>query len=170
MGRHPSIMVPIALLLVLPLVAATGYDMQDMMKMMEMMEMMNKMKGWGDKSMEMGSMEDSKEEDSREMMGGQQGGEWFNMQNREDYEAYLKWCEENRARNAEFQEQQRLLDQFKQRGDPNSIAQVLVNMSKGDQIKAFFAGLKEAMCDGAEAYVEQVEAWEKQFKFLERLM
>merc|ERR1712154_377796 len=37
------------------------------------------------------------------------------MQNREDYEAYLKWCEENRARNAEFQEQQRLLDQFKQR-------------------------------------------------------
>jgi len=271
-------MVPIALLLVLPLVAATGHDMQDMMKMMEMMEMMNKMKGWGDKSMEMGSMEDSKEEDSREMMGGQQGGEWFNMQNREDYEAYLKWCEENRARNAEFQEQQRLLDQFKQReeakreearkmrvqqeakekkqnmmaewkqwekqmemvasfdklgyeimemkgkyyytvtfefmkfckcsdfagkveaffmgepsnsdkfememfedlvdtiedaqqrGDPNSIAQVLVNMSKGDQIKAFFAGLKEAMCDGAEAYVEQVEAWEKQFKFLERLM
>merc|ERR1712213_160468 len=76
---------------------------------------MNKMKGWGDKSMEMGSMEDSKEEDSREMMGGQQGGEWFNMQNREDYEAYLKWCEENRARNAEFQEQQRLLDQVKQR-------------------------------------------------------
>merc|ERR1712154_712164 len=115
MGRHPSIMVPIALLLVLPLVAATGHDMQDMMKMMEMMEMMNKMKGWGDKSMEMGSMEDSKEEDSREMMGGQQGGELFNMQNREDYEAYLKWCEENRARNAEFQEQQRLLDMFKQR-------------------------------------------------------
>merc|ERR1711963_80624 len=182
-------------------------------------------------------MEDSKEEDSREMMGGQQGGEWFNIQNREDYDAYLKWCEENRARNAEYQEQQRLLDMFKQReeakkeedrkmkiqqeakekkqnmmaewkqwekqmemvasfdklgyeimemkgkyyytvtiedaqqrGDPNSIAQVLVNMSKGDQIKAFFAGLKEAMCDGAEAYVEQVEAWEKQFKFLERLM
>merc|ERR1712241_1273210 len=228
------------------------------------MEMMNKMKGWGDKSMEMGSMEDSKE-DSREMMGGRQGGEWFNMQNREDYEAYLKWCEENRARTADFQEQQRLLDQFKQReeakreqehnmmaewkmwekqmemvasfdklgyqimemkgkyyytvtfefmkfckcsdfagkveaffmgepsnsdkfememfedlvdtiedaqqrGNPNSIAQVLVNMSKGDQIKAFFAGLKEAMCDGAEAYVELVEAWEKQFKFLERLM
>merc|ERR1712154_746058 len=220
MGRHPSVMVPIALLLVLPLVAATGHDMQDMMKMMEMMEMMNKMKGWGDKSMEMGSMEDSKEEDSREMMGGQQGGEWFNMQNREDYEAYLKWCEENRARNAEFQEQQEAkekkqnmmaewkqwekqmemvasfdklgyeimemkgkyyytvtfefmkfckcsdfagkveaffmgepsnsdkfememfedlvdtIEDAQQRGDPNSIAQVLVNMSKGDQIKA----------------------------------
>merc|ERR1712154_338160 len=52
----------------------------------------------GDKSMEMGSMEDSKEEDSREMMGGQQGGEWFNMQNREDYEAYLKWREESQKR------------------------------------------------------------------------
>merc|ERR1712213_39642 len=62
-------------------------------------------------------MEDSKEEDSREMMGGgQQGGDqWYNMQNREDYDAYLKWCEENRARNAEYQEQQRLLDMFKQR-------------------------------------------------------
>merc|ERR1711963_223767 len=45
-------------------------------------------------------MEDSKEEDSREMMGGgQQGGDqWY-----------------NRARNAEYQEQQRLLDMFKQR-------------------------------------------------------
>merc|ERR1711963_1293200 len=61
-------------------------------------------------------MEDSKEEDSREMMGGQQGGDqWYNMQNREDYDAYLEWCEENRARNAEYQEQQRLLDMFKQR-------------------------------------------------------
>merc|ERR1711963_894347 len=65
-------------------------------------------------------MEDSKEEDSREMMGGgQQGGDqWYNMQNREDYDAYLKWCEENRARNAEYQEQQRLLDMFKQREEP----------------------------------------------------
>ena len=53
--------------------------------------------------------------------------------------------------------------------DPAVVAQALVNLSKGDQIKAFFGGLAESMCDGAEAYFEQVEAWEKQYNFLERL-
>ena len=37
------------------------------------------------------------------------------VQSAEDYEAYLKWCEENRARQAEFQQQQKLLDEFKAR-------------------------------------------------------
>merc|ERR1712110_108360 len=54
--------------------------------------------------------------------------------------------------------------------DPATVAQTPVRLSKGDQIKAFFAGLREVMCDGAEAYVEQVESWEKQYRFLERLM
>jgi len=255
-------MVPLALLIVLPLVAAAGHegghDMKDMMQMMEMMEMMNKMKGWGDNYAE---KEDSKEETA------------MSVQSAEDYEAYLKWCEENRARQAEFQQQQKLLDEFKAReaakaeearkmrvkqeaeerqhnmmaewrnwerqmqnvasfdklgselmemkgqyyykvtfsflkfckctdfageiesffmggkeageeydldllddiveveagSDPAVVAQTLVNLSKGDQIKAFFGGLKESMCDGAEAYFEQVEAWEKQYNFLERL-
>ena len=60
-------MVPLALLLVLPLVAADGHDMdkmKDMMEMMEMMEMMNKMnemKGWG------GAKEEPKAEDNGEL-------------------------------------------------------------------------------------------------------
>merc|ERR1711993_160824 len=53
--------------------------------------------------------------------------------------------------------------------DPATVAQTLVRLSKEDQIKAFFAGLREVMCDGAEAYVEQVESWEKQYRFLKRL-
>merc|ERR1712109_232439 len=53
--------------------------------------------------------------------------------------------------------------------DPNAVAQKLVQLSKGDQIKAFFGGLAEAMCGGARTYFEQVEAWEKQYNFLERL-
>jgi len=255
-------MVPLALLLVLPLVAADGHDMdkmKDMMEMMEMMEMMNKMnemKGWG------GAKEEPKAEDNAVQV----------MQSAEDYEAYLKWCEENKARQAEFEQQQKLLDQFKEReaakkeeervarlameaeerkhnmmaewkmwekqmasvasydklgyeimemkgkyyhlvafeflkfckctdftseiealfmgghgkadefdldimediasidsNDPAQVAQALAQLSKGDQIKAFFGGLAEAMCDGAEQYFEQVEAWEKQYNFLERL-
>merc|ERR1711936_1404681 len=67
-----------------------------MMEMMEMMGKMNEMKGWGAK-------EAPKAEDNA-----------VAMQSAEDYEAYLKWCEENRARQAEFAEQQRLLDQFKE--------------------------------------------------------
>merc|ERR1712223_2175377 len=248
-----SIMVPLALLLVLPLVAATGHDMDmDMMKnMMTMIEMMNKMKGWGDEKNEM------------QAPARQEESQWYQMENSADYEAYLKWCEENRARTAEFQQQSRLLEQFKEReaakkeearkmqvqmeaeekkknmmaewkmwekqmkakyyymatfefmkmckcndftskveaffmgessnskalemddmfedivditeeglanNDPATVAQTLVRLSKGDQIKAFFAGLREVMCDGAEAYVEQVESWEKQYRFLERLM
>merc|ERR1712203_816788 len=100
-----SIMVPLALLLVLPLVAATGHDMDmDMMKnMMSMMEMMNKMKGWGDEKNEM------------QAPARQEESQWYQMENSADYEAYLKWCEENRARTAEFQQQSRLLEQFKER-------------------------------------------------------
>jgi len=221
------------------------------MEMMEMMNKMNEMKGWGAK-------EAPKAEDNA-----------VAMQSAEDYEAYLKWCEENRARQAEFAEQQRLLDQFKEREaakkeeervarlameaeerkhnmmaewkmwekqmssvasydklgyeimemkykyyhlvafeflkfckcsdftsevealfmggnldhsdeydldlggadstDPAAVAQAFVQLSKGDQIKAFFGGLAEAMCSGAETYFEQVEAWEKQYNFLDRL-
>merc|ERR1719251_20580 len=215
---------------------------------------MNKMKGWG-------AMEAPKAEDNA-----------VAMQNAEDYEAYLKWCEENRARQAEFAKQQELLNEFKAREearkmemekerakmeaeerqknmmaewkmwekkmqmtasfdslgyeimemkhkyyymvtfeflkfckcsdftaeierffmhdgvstkyeefelsdlgaidstDPNAVAQKFITLSKGDQIKAFFGGLAEAMCGGARTYFEQVEAWEKQYNFLERLV
>merc|ERR1712130_417898 len=203
---------------------------------MNMMEMMNQAKGWGAKATEAPAKAD----------------DWYNMQSQEDYEAYLKWCEENRARTAEFQKQQELLNQFKAReearkmeqekerakmeaeerqknmmaewkmwekkmqmthtfdflkfcrcsdftaeierffmhegvstsyeefeladlgaidsSDPNAVAQALVQLSKGEQIKSFFGGLANAMCAGARTYFEQVEAWEKQYNFLERLV
>merc|ERR1712223_2091468 len=197
---------------------------------------MNQAKGWGAKTTEAPAKAD----------------DWYNMQNSADYEAYLKWCEENRARQAEFAKQQELLNEFKAREearkmemekerakmeaeerqknmmaewkmwekkmqmtasfeslkfckcsdftaeierffmhdgvctkyqefelsdlgaidstDPNAVAQKLVRLTKGDQIKAFFGGLAEAMCGGARTYFEQVEAWEKQYNFLERLV
>ena len=54
--------------------------------------------------------------------------------------------------------------------DPMEVARALVNLSKYDQIKAYFGGLAETMCAGAEDYIEQVENWEKQYHFLQRLM
>merc|ERR1712121_489574 len=39
----------------------------------------------------------------------------FSMENKEEYEAYLKWCAENQARHAEQVKQQELLEQFKMR-------------------------------------------------------
>merc|ERR1712154_346100 len=107
MGRQPSIMVPLALLFVLPLVAAGGHDMGMMKNMMNMMEMMNQAKGWGAKATEAPAKAD----------------DWYNMQSQEDYEAYLKWCEENRARTAEFQKQQELLNQFKAREEARKMEQ-----------------------------------------------
>ena len=37
------------------------------------------------------------------------------MQSKEDYDAYLKWCEESRARQQEQSKQQELLDAWKKR-------------------------------------------------------
>merc|ERR1712130_988811 len=160
---------------------------------MNMMEMMNQAKGWGAKATEAPAKAD----------------DWYNMQSQEDYEAYLKWCEENRARTAEFQkhkyyymvtfeflkfcrcsdftaEIERFFmhegvstsyEEFEladlgaiDSSDPNAVAQALVQLSKGEQIKSFFGGLANAMCAGARTYFEQVEAWEKQYNFLERLV
>merc|ERR1712019_36813 len=155
----------------------------------------------------------------------------FSMENKEEYEAYLKWCAENQARHAEQVKQQELLEQFKMRQEAHKqemkhkyyytvvmefmkfckcddfsgeierffghdgvsykheefdladlglnavsgqdafqVAQALNNISKEDQIKAFFGGLAERMCEGARTYYNQVAAWEKQYRFLERLV
>merc|ERR1711963_514007 len=45
----------------------------------------------------------------------EQAKEWYNAQSTEDYEAYLKWCEENKQRQEEQKHQQELLDMFKAR-------------------------------------------------------
>jgi len=106
-GRDNPAMVPaIVLCLVLPaLVASDGHvgggGMQgQMQQMMQMMQMANMMKGWG------WGGEAPKQEQAKE---------WYNAQSTEDYEAYLKWCEENKQRQEEQKHQQELLDMFKAR-------------------------------------------------------
>merc|ERR1711899_448816 len=125
-----SIMVPLALLLVLPLVAATGHDMDmDMMKnMMSMMEMMNKMKGWGDEKNEM------------QAPARQEESQWDQMEN-----------------SAEFQQQSRLLEQFKEReaAKKEEARKMQVQMEAEEKKKNMMAEWK---------------IWEKQYRFLERLM
>merc|ERR1711936_9142 len=107
-GRDNPAMVPVfTLCLLLPaLVASAGHEgggdmMHNMEQMMQMMQMANMMKGWG-----WGGEEKKEEEKAKE---------WYNAQNSEDYEAYLKWCEENKARQSEQKRQQELLDMFKAR-------------------------------------------------------
>merc|ERR1711963_239811 len=189
----------------------------------------------------------------QQMQQQQQQQQWQGMTNSADYEAYLKWCQENKMRMQEQERQQQLLVQFKameekrkqemeqrmkmssnfehlgyeimemkmkyyymvtfeflkfckcqdktsqiqaffshegmssnkadyeefdladlgiteaQSTDPNAVARALVNLSAQDQIKAYFYGLATDMCKGAQAYFDQVELWEKQFNFLEKL-
>jgi hypothetical protein len=54
--------------------------------------------------------------------------------------------------------------------DAVAVAQALANRPKADQVKAFFGGLAQSMCAGAEAYTRQLVEWEKQYNFMERLM
>merc|ERR1712048_1084807 len=53
-------------------------------------------------------------------MGNNQQQPNFSMENKEEYEAYLKWCAENQARHAEQVKQQELLEQFKMRQEPTN--------------------------------------------------
>jgi len=93
-------MVPLLALVLLPLVAAGGHegggmDMNQMMQMMQMMQQNNN--GWG--------MQQAPAQQ-------QQQNNWWGMEKQEDYEAYLKWCEENKARQAEQAKQKELLDMY----------------------------------------------------------
>jgi len=53
--------------------------------------------------------------------------------------------------------------------DVSAVAQALFSMSAGDQTKAFFGGLAQAMCEGGRQYLDTVIGWDKQHNFLERL-
>jgi len=255
------------LALALPL-AAAGFDAQ---QMMQMMQMMNMAKGWGSENSNMGGgvMQ-------QQMNQQQQQQQWQGMTNSADYEAYLKWCEENKVRQQEQAKQQELLNQFKlmeekrkqemekeriemeakerqknmmaqwkdweakmkissnferlgleimaikhryysmvtteflkfckctdkasqiqalfnggaatassdyqefdlsdlgltqaQSNDPLAVARAIMGLSQAEQVKAYFYGLATQMCEGANAYFDQVEAWEKQYNFLEKLV
>merc|ERR1711963_236676 len=49
----------------------------------------------------------------QQMQQQQQQQQWQGMTNSADYEAYLKWCQENKMRMQEQERQQQLLVQFK---------------------------------------------------------
>merc|ERR1711963_699622 len=275
LGRDTIAMQLYLLALVLPL-AAAGFDAQ---QMMQMMQMMNAAKGWGSQQQGGnmgGNMGSNQGVMQQQMQQQQQQQQWQGMTNSADYEAYLKWCQENKMRMQEQERQQQLLVQFKameekrkqemekkkiemeakereenmmaqwkgweqrmkmssnfehlgyeimemkmkyyymvtfeflkfckcqdktsqiqaffshegmssnkadyeefdladlgiteaQSTDPNAVARALVNLSAQDQIKAYFYGLATDMCKGAQAYFDQVELWEKQYNFLEKL-
>merc|ERR1719441_18192 len=228
--------------------------------MMQMMQMMNMAKGWGANGQQqsMGGNAGGVMQQQQQQMQQQQ--QWQGMTNSADYEAYLKWCEENKVRQQEQMKQQELLNQFKameekrkqemmaqwksweqkmkmssnfenlgyeimevkgkyyymvvfeflkfckctdkasqiqaffshegmsgsksdyeefdlsdlgitqaQSNDPLAVARALLNISKEDQVKAYFSGLAVSMCEAANAYFDQVETWEKQYNFIEKL-
>merc|ERR1712062_392235 len=103
LGRDTIAMKLCLLALVLPLAAA-----MDMTQMMQMMQMMNMAKGWGSENANMGGSVMQ-----QQMNQQQQQQQWQGMTNSADYEAYLKWCEENKVRQQEQAKQQELLNQFK---------------------------------------------------------
>lgn len=249
----------VALILMLaPAVFAAGHEGGNdmMMQMMQMMQQQMMQKGWGN-----------------EMQQNNNNQQWWNAQNNEDYEAYMKWCEERKMAMQEQEQQKKMLEEFQKaeekrqmeaekarvhkeieerresmmaqwkmwqmrlsqqhefdnlmdkfaemkhhymfavtmeflkfckctdfteelhryfiHGDmkyeggddwdlddlegvdtTNAVAtaQALANRPRSEQIKAFFGGLANSMCLAGRAYVEQVRAWENQYKFLDNLM
>jgi len=271
LGRDIIAMKLFLLALALPL-AAAGFDANTMM---QMMQMMNMAKGWGANGQQQtgGNAGGVMQQQQQQM---QQQQQWQGMTNSADYEAYLKWCEENKVRQQEQMKQQELLNQFKameekrkqemekekiemeakerqqnmmaqwksweqkmkmssnfenlgyeimevkgkyyymvvfeflkfckctdkasqiqaffshegmsgsksdyeefdlsdlgitqaQSNDALAVARALLNISKEDQVKAYFSGLATSMCEAANAYFDQVETWEKQYNFIEKL-
>lgn len=248
-------MVPVVFLLVaLPFASCGMPDMAEMANFMNMMKAYEASKGWG------------------YVPQAPTQAPPMSMNTKEEYEAYLKWCEENKAKQAEQAKQQELLDAWKAREAQRKkeaehakmeaearerhesqmaqwkmwekqmemsavfdsishqvtdvkrkyyemivfeqlrfckcsdftvdvgryfnreefykyeefdiedlgldavsgqnfvdVANKLVNLSEDDRIKQFFGGLGNALCDGARTYIEQVESWERQFKFLDNL-
>merc|ERR1711963_605407 len=229
LGRDIKAMQLYLLALVLPL-AAAGFDAQ---QMMQMMQMMNAAKGRGSQQQggnmggNMGSnMGGNQGVMQQQMQQQQQQQQWQGMTNSADYEAYLKWCQENKMRMQEQERQQQLLVQFKamemkhryyslvvmeflkfckctdkasqiqaffgtqtsrgdlsyeefdlsdlgltqaQSTDARAVAQAVMGLSAQEKVKAYFYGLATQMCEGANDYFDQVEAWEKQYNFLEKL-
>merc|ERR1719210_2192230 len=53
--------------------------------------------------------------------------------------------------------------------DARAVAQAVMGLSAQEKVKAYFYGLATQMCEGANDYFDQVEAWEKQYNFLEKL-
>lgn len=98
-------MVPLVCLLLLVPFAAAGNEMEMMNQMM--MQMMNQ-KGWGGNSDSSGSSAESGE------MMNQGQGEWWTAQNSDDYDAYMKWCQERQIAMQEQEQQKMMMKQWEE--------------------------------------------------------
>jgi len=100
-------MVPLACLLVLLPLAFAG-SQEEMMQMMaqQMMQQQMMQKGWGYQQPMMNMQQQHPQPQQP-------------AQSKEDYEAYLKWCEERRLAMAEQEQQKKLLEEFQKVQDNN---------------------------------------------------
>lgn len=105
-------MVPLLCLLLVVPFAAAGNEM-DMMNQFMQQQMMTMMaqKGWGGNN-NGGNMGGNN--NGGNMGGGnqQQGGDWWSASNTEDYEAYMKWCQERQIAMKETEQQRMMLKQW----------------------------------------------------------
>jgi len=121
----------IVLALALPAMAlADGHQME--MDMMQMMQMMNQMKGWG-------PMQPAPQQ------------HWSEAKSMEDYEAYLKWCNENKMRQAEQEKQMALLAEYRAK-----------EAARAEEAKK--AALAAAEEEAKENYMLQWKHWERQLE------
>merc|ERR1712213_307358 len=88
-------------------------DMMQRMYAMQNMHNMQHMQGMhgmeSEESKESSESEDSSEEEGH---GNAMAGQWWGMTNKEDMEAYMKWCEERKMQMKEQEEAQKLLRQI----------------------------------------------------------
>jgi len=118
----------IALALALPALAMAGGQVD----MMQMMQLMNQMKGWG-------PMQPAPQQ------------HWSEAKSMEDYEAYLKWCEENRMRQAEQEKQMALLAEYRAK-----------EAARAEEAKK--AALAAAQEEAKQNYMVQWKHWERQLE------
>jgi len=108
-------MVPLlCLLLVVPFVAAGNEnEMMNQFMQQQMMAMMAQ-KGWGGDNKGWGGDNNSGNMGGNMGGGSQQQGDWWSAQNSEDYEAYMKWCQERQMAVQETEQQRLMLKQWEE--------------------------------------------------------
>jgi len=106
-------------------------------QMMQLMNMMNQMKGWGPAQ--------------------QPQQHWTEAKTNEDYEAYLKWCEENRMRQAEQEKQMALLKEYRAK-----------EAARAEEAKK--AAIAKEQEEQRNNYMVQWKHWERQLQMVEDLM
>jgi len=101
-------MVPLVLLLALVPLAYCGQDMNMMQQMMQQMMMQQQQnKGWNS---DYGMTQMNQNQNNMQHQNGMMGG-----MSQEDYEAYLKWCEEKKMVSTAQEQQKNLMKMYEER-------------------------------------------------------